>query len=82
MSGLGPVTTKVALTLTLSHPCFRDLDVLLVGPRGQKSIAMSDTGGCTHSPSSRTYTFDPPVGHEHDAPGLLADVNPPPGDGR
>ena len=29
----------------LSHPFPRDLDVLLVGPKGQKALVMSDVGG-------------------------------------
>jgi subtilisin-like proprotein convertase family protein len=46
VSGLGPQSTRIALELTgISHTFPSDLDVLLVGPGGQKFIPVSDTGG-------------------------------------
>jgi hypothetical protein len=46
VSGLPPSPTKVTVTLTgLSHTYPDDLDILLVGPRGQTVVLMSDCGG-------------------------------------
>jgi len=56
VSGLGARTTKVTLTIDLDHPAKSDLEMLLVGPRGQKVLVMSDAAGSTASPV--IWTFD------------------------
>lgn len=46
VSGLGTNTTRVTVTLTdVNHPFPDDLDILLVGPQGQRVVLMSDAGG-------------------------------------
>src|SRR2546426_3882 len=46
VSGIGGTISNVTVTLrNLSHTYTRDIDVLLVGPTGQKVIIMSDAGG-------------------------------------
>ncbi|MEZ5427001.1 MAG: choice-of-anchor Q domain-containing protein [Pyrinomonadaceae bacterium] len=46
VSGFNSLTTKVAVTLrNLSHSFPDDIDIILVGPQGQRSILMSDAGG-------------------------------------
>ena len=47
---------KVTLT-NINHTYADDIDVLLVGPTGQKFILMSDAGGSS-DPVNVTYTFD------------------------
>lgn len=59
----GPIS-KVTVTLrNLTHAFVSDLDILLIGPAGQKAMLMSDAGG--NGPvSSVTLTFDdaaPPI---------------------
>jgi subtilisin-like proprotein convertase family protein len=45
VSGVGGVATNVTITLrNLTHTWSRDIDVLLVGPGGQKVMLMSDAG--------------------------------------
>jgi len=45
VSGLNAPIADVDVTLsTLTHPTASDLDILLVGPNGQKVMIMSDTG--------------------------------------
>ena len=45
VAGLGSATTNVTITLrNLTHAWSRDVDVLLVGPGGQKVMLMSDAG--------------------------------------
>jgi len=56
VSGLGAQTTKVTLTIDLDHSTKSDLEMLLVGPRGQKVLVMSDAAGDSGSPV--TWTFD------------------------
>ena len=47
VGGLNTPISDVNATLTgLSHPCFPDLDILLVGPGGQNTLLLSDSGGC------------------------------------
>lgn len=47
VSGLtGPVTKVTATLHGFHHTCPTDVDVLLVGPQGQKTILMSDAGEC------------------------------------
>src|SRR5215208_3445183 len=56
VAGLVGTVTKVTATLSgLSHGAAGDLDVLLVGPAGQKVLLLSDTGV---SASAANVTFD------------------------
>lgn len=53
----GPIS-KVTVTLrNLTHAFVSDLDILLIGPGGQRAMLMSDAGG-TGTVSSVTLTFD------------------------
>jgi uncharacterized repeat protein (TIGR01451 family) len=64
VSGAQNVISKVRVTFTkLSHTFPDDIDAMLVGPRGQKVVLMSDAGGSS-ALINRTITFD-------DAAGLL-----------
>ena len=45
VSGAGAVTDVNVQLVSLSHTWPNDLDVLLVGPRGQDALIMSDAGG-------------------------------------
>src|SRR5215467_6635273 len=48
VSGVTGTPSIVELTLHgFSHSCPTDVDMLLVGPHGQSSILMSDTGDCS-----------------------------------
>jgi subtilisin-like proprotein convertase family protein len=59
VSGMSGNTSKVVVTLNgLTHTCGRDLDVLLVGPGGQKAMLMSDAGACLAISSGTNVTFD------------------------
>lgn len=61
VAGLEGLIGKVTVTLNnLSHAFPDDVDILLVGPEGQKLILMSDTGG-GRSLSNVTLTFDDPA---------------------
>lgn len=45
VAGAGSETTKVTVRLNaVSHSCVKDLDVLLVGPDGTRTVLMSDVG--------------------------------------
>jgi glucose/arabinose dehydrogenase/subtilisin-like proprotein convertase family protein len=58
VSGMSGNTSKVVVTLNgLTHTYPADLDVLLVGPGGQKAMLMSDAGGGTDV-NGITLTFD------------------------
>ncbi len=58
VSGLAGTVTKVTVTLrNISHTFPDDIDVLLVGPTGAKTLLMSDTGG-GNALSGVTLTFD------------------------
>ncbi|MGZ8709089.1 MAG: M36 family metallopeptidase, partial [Thermoanaerobaculia bacterium] len=65
VSGVTGTVAKVTATIhSLSHTFPGDLDVLLVGPGGQKVMLMSDVGGGTDAVNV-TVTFDdtaPPIG--------------------
>jgi hypothetical protein len=51
VSGLVGTVTGVRVTLHgFHHLCAHDVDLLLVGPRGQQSILMSDAGDCETGP--------------------------------
>jgi subtilisin-like proprotein convertase family protein len=46
-----------------SHSCPADVDILLVGPTGAKTILLSDAGGdCSPAASNLTLTFDDEAG--------------------
>jgi len=76
VSGLGVRTAKVTLTIDLDHSTKSDLEMLLVGPRGQKVLVMSDAAGESGSPV--TWTFDDAA-----ATGLTCgDADPEPPSGR
>jgi uncharacterized repeat protein (TIGR01451 family) len=58
VSGLNGVVGSVRVSfIKLAHTYPDDIDALLVGPRGQKLLLMSDAGG-GNSISNRTITFD------------------------
>jgi subtilisin-like proprotein convertase family protein len=58
VSGLSGPVSKVTVTLkNFSHTFPDDVDVLLVGPAGQKLILMSDAGGAPNQVNS-IFTFD------------------------
>lgn len=59
INGLSGTITKVRVTLTnLTHTFPGDLDIVLVGPQGQRTILMSDAGGGNPGVTGRTYIFD------------------------
>jgi M6 family metalloprotease-like protein len=58
ISGMTGAITKVVVTVKgLTHAFTRDIDMLLVGPGGQKTILMSDTIG-SRAISNLNMTFD------------------------
>jgi subtilisin-like proprotein convertase family protein len=58
VAGLVGTVTKVTVTLTnLNHTFPGDIDLLLVGPGGQKMLLMSDVGGGTDAINAN-ITFD------------------------
>lgn len=58
VNGVSGAVNKVTVTLTgLTHRWARDLDVLLVGPAGQKVVLLSDSGG-PQLADDVTLTFD------------------------
>jgi subtilisin-like proprotein convertase family protein len=58
VSGMPGTISKVTATLTgLTHTWARDLDVLLVGPAGQKVVLLSDAGGAQLA-NNVTLTFE------------------------
>ena len=60
VSGVNPaLVTKVTVSLNgLSHTFPDDVDIILVGPQGQRSIVMSDAGGGGGAVSGITLLFD------------------------
>jgi subtilisin-like proprotein convertase family protein len=70
VSGITDPVTKVTVTLkNMNHTFPDDIDVLLVGPGGQKLLLMSDAGGSADIVNN-TYTFDDA------AAATLSDVGP------
>ncbi len=58
VSGVAGIISRVRVTLTkLNHNFPDDIDALLVGPRGQKLLLMSDSGG-GNPISNRTLVFE------------------------
>lgn len=58
VAGLGSAVSKVTVTLkNMNHTFPDDIDILLVGPGGQKLLLMSDAGGSADLVNN-TYTFD------------------------
>ena len=58
VAGVVGTVSKVTVTLTnMNHTFPDDIDVLLVGPGGQKMLLMSDAGGSVDLVNN-TYTFD------------------------
>ncbi len=58
VAGLTNPVTKVTVTLkNMNHTFPDDVDILLVGPGGQKLLLMSDAGGSADI-INNTYTFD------------------------
>ena len=58
VSGMSGTISKVVVMLKgLTHTFAKDIDILLVGPGGQKVMLMSDAGGAL-SVSNATVTFD------------------------
>jgi subtilisin-like proprotein convertase family protein len=75
VSGLPVAVSKVALKLKgLSHSFPDDIDMLLVGPGGQKALVMSDAGGGHPGVSNATLVFD-------DSASLTLDANSNPASG-
>lgn len=59
INGATGTVTKVRVTLgNLNHTFPGDLDIVLVGPQGQRTILMSDAGGGNPGVTGRTYIFD------------------------
>jgi hypothetical protein len=63
VSGVNGTVTGVTATLHgFHHSCPQDVDLLLVGPRGDNSLLMSDAGDCTsdttRSPIDLTFADD------------------------
>jgi uncharacterized repeat protein (TIGR01451 family) len=58
ISGVTGLVSKVTVTLSnFTHAFPDDVDILLVGPGGQRTILMSDTGGA-HAVTNVTLTLD------------------------
>ena len=58
VSGMSGTISKVVVKINgLTHAFARDIDMLLVGPGGQKAMLMSDAGG-NLAVSNATVTFD------------------------
>jgi subtilisin-like proprotein convertase family protein len=78
----GPVTKVTATLHSLTHTFPGDIDVLLVGPGGQKVILMSDVGGGTDV-TNVTLTFEdgaPPASLSALVSGTFAPTNSGTGD--
>ncbi|MBC7908915.1 MAG: VCBS repeat-containing protein [Pyrinomonadaceae bacterium] len=57
VSGLSGTVTKITVTAALTSTFPDDLDILLVGPTGARSLVLSDAGGAADIVNV-TYTFD------------------------
>lgn len=57
VAGLSGTITKVTVTFEVTSTFPDDLDILLVGPTGAKTLIISDGGG-SGNVTNRTYTFD------------------------
>ena len=57
VAGLTGTITKVTVTFAITSTFPDDLDILLVGPTGARSLVMSDAGG-SGDHTNVTYTFD------------------------
>src|SRR5688572_30719814 len=57
VSGLTGTVTKVTVTFAITSTFPDDLDILLVGPTGARSLVMSDAGG-SGDHTNISYTFD------------------------
>jgi subtilisin-like proprotein convertase family protein len=57
VSGVAGQISKVTFSISLSSSAPDDLDLLLVGPTGARSLVISDAGGLT-DPVNVNYTFD------------------------
>ena len=58
ISGVSGVISKATVTLSnLSHSFPNDIEVLLVGPSGQKTVLLAGAGGA-HAVTNATITFD------------------------
>ena len=63
VSGISGIITKVTVTLSnLSHTSPRDMEIMLVGPQGQRSVLMSQTIGNLTGLTNATLTFDDAAG--------------------
>jgi subtilisin-like proprotein convertase family protein len=58
VTGLGTVTDVNARIEDLVHNCHPDIDVLLVGPGGQRTMLWGDSGICEGSPHINSVAFD------------------------
>jgi uncharacterized repeat protein (TIGR01451 family) len=59
VSGFTGTTSRVTVTLNgLSHTWIQDVDVIVVGPGGQKAWVLSDVGGFSGGVSNVTLTLD------------------------
>lgn len=73
VSGLSGQATKVTATVNgLTHPGVGDVDLLLVGPGGQRVLLMSDTGGTSQAVSNVNLTFDDAAAGSLPAAGAIA----------
>src|SRR5687768_9214501 len=57
VSGLTGTVTKITVTFSVTSTFPDDMDVLLVGPTGARSLVMSDAGG-SGDHTNVSYTFD------------------------
>ncbi len=68
VSGMPPSMSNLRVVINgLTHTFPDDIDIVLVGPQGQRSILMSDAGG------SGDVTLLPPIGFEQSAATTLPD---------
>jgi len=83
VSGLGTVSDVNVTINSFSHTCARDVDILLVGPGGQKTLLFSDAGGCITAASGVTFTLDDEAATTYpcgaDPSGTFKPTNDPPG---